>query len=124
MDVLHETKAFFSFPASRSNACARAAERIGCKALSIEVDPYVNDYCTVCAPLVDMLILLSSSRERKKRICEVCTIDAAQPFLVEEGSQESAHRQSRAHRKRLQKRMTAIVVDKRGSNPPGEALSF
>lgn len=38
-------------------------------------------------------------RARKKIVCTVCTLDPAQPFMVEDGSQWEAHRHSRTHRR-------------------------
>jgi tRNA dimethylallyltransferase len=50
----------------------------------------------------------SDSTIPRKVICEVCTSDPAQPVMIDEGHQEMLHKQSRGHRKRMQKRNRQI----------------
>ncbi|KAJ3796772.1 tRNA isopentenyltransferase [Lentinula aff. detonsa] len=81
-------------------------------------------------PLLDPLTLSNVARElldierkdtnpravlnaRRKIICPVCTIDLAQPFMVEEGKEWKLHQKSRIHRRRAYKPLSEAEIEER-----------
>ncbi|KAJ3998073.1 tRNA isopentenyltransferase [Lentinula boryana] len=50
---------------------------------------------------------------RRKIICPVCTIDPAQPFMVEEGKEWKLHQKSRIHRRRAYKPLSEAEIEER-----------
>jgi tRNA dimethylallyltransferase len=53
--------------------------------------------------IVDTVLSLLCASTKTQVVCEVCTVDPARPFLVEEGDPMSAHKGSRGHRRAIQK---------------------
>ncbi|OJA07605.1 hypothetical protein AZE42_06274 [Rhizopogon vesiculosus] len=54
-------------------------------------------------------------RARKKTVCTVCTLDSSQPFMVDDGPQLEAHRQTRIHRARASR--AAQIQGQQGVRP-------